>query len=632
MKSRIFSKKNVTWILLLSLLCCVMSCRKSDDSVSGEESGKIAVQFKVGGIIEGGKPSALAKAASLNEIKLEQTGTVFVKETALNKDYNMVTTITADAPAASVSGSSPTGAKASNNRAAWTTTPGVSTTTPVPANLQYRVLVFDDNGDRVKISGSSSYINSTYTASTQSQDVNAIKLDAGKYYYFVALAALTSPSTAPGGTTAITRIEDVLFDVDRTVDALHFVERQYVGNKTESGNHIININFKHVNSKVTLSVEASPEMGNITATTATISGAGKTNLASDGTKTAVAGSFPYNNITLTPFTYSSSTAIGGPSVAKSSAVFISSAGTVNGNPHTISIPSVAMNGGTARTDIPNIVVPAGTFASGVSYTVHITFQPTGIKVGGLIWARGNLSYDWTNKIYFNRYYPQESGSNYMNTDFWHWGNNANTLNPPLPKRVATNEGIDYTAFVVDPCSMVAGGKWRTPTLAEYAALGVFKVHDGSGAEGATTTAFTGGTAYSPNGSLANTFPYIYFDGTVETIGGAERLRFYKNGRYWGQITAADMTNNINGPAYGTYGIGNTNTYEPWTAQYMVQDPLTQNDGTPYPAGNNSRLHPVRVNEGSSSGGTKNFLSDRPIANDLTYTEDDRIPIRCVKNP
>ena len=108
----------------------------------------------------------------------------------------------------------------------------------------------------------------------------------------------------------------------------------------------------------------------------------------------------------------------------SSSVLVSSAG----NAHVINIiTSVSTNGSPARTDVPAINVPVGTFQKGVSYKVNLSFQATGISIGGLIWARGIWPMIGVNKIYYNRYYPQETGSNYRNTDYWNFGSYGNTI-------------------------------------------------------------------------------------------------------------------------------------------------------------------------------------------------------------
>jgi hypothetical protein len=72
---------------------------------------------------------------------------------------------------------------------------------------------------------------------------------------------------------------------------------------------------------------------------------------------------------------------------------------------------------------------------GTSYTAKVAFtNGEGIKIGNLIWARGNLSYNYTTKKYFNRPRAYMTGLLVDNkTDYWRY-DQANMLPYSFPFR------------------------------------------------------------------------------------------------------------------------------------------------------------------------------------------------------
>lgn len=596
MKSKIFTHIRVVLLFIISF--SVLSCRNTTDNVEGE--GQSTVKINLLGISE-------AIDAPLKQASVSRNGaiqTAYVAEVPYNKDYNIVATITPDI--SSVKQNAQT--QASVNPTAWTTTPQAPTTNPIGANVKYLVMVFDENGNRITAQ------EHVYDSSNQSNTANQMILNAGKNYTFVAISY--NNTTAPTFNAAATTLSDVTntIAVDNTSDYLYY--NSGLVNIIYGQQNYINITFRHVNSKVSLVVDATTEMGRITAIAANIAGTGSVNLAANGT-TASGTATPYNK----SFTFPAPNT----QIVTSSSVLVSSAG----NAHTINITSVSTNGSPARTDIPAINVPAGTFQKGVTYKVNLSFQATGISIGGLIWARGNLAYDWVNKIYYNRYYPQETGSNYRDTDYWNFGS---TETPLVPKKIIngwtdanTAPVNQITLPIQDPCKLVAGGKWRMPTVSDFANLGVFKVHNGgdmSGVnDGLSTTTFAGGTA-QPNGNITgNNFPYVYFDGTNEMGGAAVRLRFYAAGRYFGNFTTAQ--------AAAGYQNGDNAAWTANNAQYMASDAMPYLTG----ADANVRAMVPSIVNGDSSGGNKTFVTRRgQPSDDGNWSADDRIPVRCVKNP
>ncbi|WP_278551505.1 hypothetical protein [Elizabethkingia bruuniana] len=596
MKSKIFM--HITVLLLLIIYFSVLSCRSTTDNVEGE--GQTTVKINLLGITEAMDTPLKQAAAS----RTEGIPTAYVTEIPYNKDYNIVAMITPEISSVKTNAQ----AQASVNPSAWTTTPQTPSTNPIGPNVKYLVMVFDENGNRITAQ------EKIYDSSNQSDTANQMILNAGKDYTFVAISYNTA--TAPTFNTAVTNLSDVT----NTVSVVSLLDYLYFNsgplNIIFGQQNYINITFKHINSRVILSVDATAEMGRITAIAANIAGTGSVNLAANGTTTSGTAT-SYNK----SFTFPTLNA----QAVTSSSVLVSSAG----NAHVINITSVSTNGSPARTDVPAINVPVGTFQKGVSYKVNLSFQATGISIGGLIWARGNLAYDWVNKIYYNRYYPQETGSNYRDTDYWNFGS---TETPLVPKKIingwtdANTAPINQiTLPIQDPCKLVAGGKWRMPTVSDFANLGVFKVHNGgdtSGAnDGLSATTFAGGTV-QPNGNITgNNFPYVYFDGTNEMGGTSVRLRFYAAGRYFGNFTTAQ--------AAAGYQNGDNAVWTASNAQYMASDAMPYLTG----ADANVRAMVPSIVNGDSSGGNKTFVTRRGQPSDeANWSADDRVPIRCVKNP
>ena len=53
-----------------------------------------------------------------------------------------------------------------------------------------------------------------------------------------------------------------------------------------------------------------------------------------------------------------------------------------------------------------------------------------------------------------------------------------------------------------------------------------------------------GTSHANGNITSNNFPYIYFEGIQEVTRTSTRLRFYKTGRYYGNVTEADRAAGI----------------------------------------------------------------------------------------
>ncbi|MDV3982165.1 hypothetical protein CMT48_13930 [Elizabethkingia anophelis] len=520
-----------------------------------------------------------------------------VGEIPYNKEYSIIATLS-ETP------------NTNNNKSQTIASSNQMAAAPPPTllgpNVAYTVMAFDANGD-LKASQS-------YTRSTQNQSMT---LDAGKTYTFI-VVSFNSITVPP----ARQRIDDTTDYV--MFPNLHDVLYYKITMEVKYGQqNYLNVIFKHVGILVKMTVDATAEIGKITAIRQgdiTLNGSLSSLSVNDiNTNTIVRTKKGVQNYFInTPFQSSEFP----NQVVNSTSVVIPSgnADPANMGFTTFRLIGISTNGSVERPDQLKIDIPNNKFEPGKAYSVKFTFQPTGIRVGSLIWARGNLAYDWTNKIYYNRYYPQETGSNYKDTDYWNYGSSETPLVPKKIVPYATDAATDpinaITLPIQDPCKLVAGGKWRMPTVSDFESLGVYKVFNGN--TGADTT-FDGGVT-QPNGNItATNFPYVYFNGTNEVGGTNTTLRFYKAGRYYGAVTEANRA--------AGYQNGGNGVWIPDAATYMASDAVPFWTGQ---ADQNIRAEMPVIYSGNQSLGTRTFNTMRGTAQ-RNWSADDRVPIRCVKN-
>lgn len=149
------------------------------------------------------------------------------------------------------------------------------------------------------------------------------------------------------------------------------------------------------------------------------------------------------------------------------------------------------------------------FAPGKSYTANVNFENNdGLRIGNLVWARGNLAY--VDQTYLNRQRAYFTGRvvNHF-TDYWYY----NALVPfenPMIELPSSNPGEN----LLDPCRKLGKGEWRLPTEREYESLGrgVWHHHEGK--------APTGVDQADDKKRAYLAFP---------TDNGIEKLLFYKTG-------------------------------------------------------------------------------------------------------
>lgn len=584
MKNNILLKKQSKLriiCLLVSLSIVVFSCRNNTDNMNTEGGGTAIIKFNMVGIDEGSLEPL--KVASLNGVATNSSREQLIKEIPYNKDYSLVATLT-EKP---IKNNNSAQASISNSIAA------ASTTTLLPATSQYTVMAFDENGNLVK--------SASYARSSQQQNMI---LDAGKTYTFVVVSN-NSTSFSPPSRSRIDDMTDYLtshqdFLYFKTTLTLKYGEQNY-----------LDVVLKHVGIQISLTVDATPEMGNITSLGLGYRHVGASTMSMNDIITNnidrrkvlsnannigfisasfPAGTFPSQIVTTQPFIISSG-----------------DADPANVGKTTFRFQGIQFNGGNTYPGFIEIPISNDRFLPGKSYNIKFTFQPTGVKVGNLIWAKGNLSYDWVNKIYFNRYYAYETGSNYKDTDYWNYGSPETPL---VPKRImpritdAYNDPINAVSLPInDPCKLVAGGKWRMPTIADFASLGTYTL--------SSSNNFT-----QPNGTAGP--PYIYFLGTSEYSGASTTLAFYASGRYYGVVTDANRA--------AGYTNGGNSAYIANAITSMASDAI------PFWIGQvdeNMRAEMPIIYSGSAATGNT-FNTQRGIAF-RDWSADDRVPIRCVKS-
>lgn len=565
-------KKLPFFALVLALVTGGSSCSKEDRN--GLSGGEVKVEIGLVGMEDYAdgttKDNSTKSRASAHQTAGSTGSEVFRASVPYNDDYHIVATVFEENGRA-------VGNATKSPRAALTPTPTPTTTTQLGPNVKYLVMVFDENGDRIVAQ------EKVYDSTTQSNANNQMILNAGKSYTFIAVSNKTS--TAPTFNPAVTKINDVINTilVDNTSDYLYFNSgpRTIVWGQQ----NYIGITFKGINSRVKVNLNTSFIGQNITAANVGIQGSGAVNLAVNGTVTPITGT-TYTKSFVFPTLNSQN--------ITSNALVVSSAGKA----HTLNINSLTTGGGT-KSNLLSLAIPAGTFQKGVNYTLKLKIEPDGVIVGNVVWAKGNLAYNFDNDTYFIRDDPSEVGASFQSTDYWHYGYSASES--IVPQRFvsywtdATTDPINTYNYPVqngnDPCRKVAGGLWRTPSIQDFDNLGSYDVRNNDG-----SNVFF-------NGNI-NSFICFPQPGQTDPFSN-DVLKFYPGGRY-----------------YGTSALP-----APWfidRIEYMASD------AHPFSAfGAPSRPRQPTVYSGASTGGT--FLTQRVNLVDDTWSADDRAPIRCVRS-
>lgn len=477
-------------------------------------------------------------------------------------------------------------------------------------DVKYRILVFDDHEKLV----------------TQAQFISADKaasliLDAGKSYTFV-IYSFNNLKDIPAISKDVALSDLVLQKISADSELLYHKSVK----KIEFGSsNFLDVVLHHQMAKVSVVFESSPDMGVFTSIKASLGMHYPTANFNLGSKELI----PYGTPIMLPLTVT-----GQGNLWESKELII--CGTTNKG-SSLKISEITLNGMTQSIpnsgdgQIPNTGIPELTgfqIKPGFHYKLKVSFQAAGIRVNNLVWAKGNLAK--VNGIYFNRHLPEETGwaqglsygsemtlnNKRYHTDYWTFDSfePLKVINASWPN----NKHIDRIKDVVDdPCTKIIGGRWRMPTVQEFADLGD------------VNSTFTETDSQLLAKFQANGNPnvgHIWWDGVNEITGKPERLRFYAAGR-----------------AYGA-GVNPWGTWRPGYFQYLAIDAnigcLSCLQGASAPTvyeqdyknslngGCSYRLDPPTY-RGSVSG--KTFVSDRHYDGTNEFSRDERLPIRCVRD-
>lgn len=479
-------------------------------------------------------------------------------------------------------------------------------TSDLGININYRMLVYLADGSLLA------------QEQFNSEDKNAsIALNSGEELTFVVYSFGNSsniPEVSPDSKLGSEVLKGISGDAD-------FLYSKFTKKFALHSDNFLSIVLRYQMAKITVAFETPPDMGVMTAVDASL---GMHYPQAD---------FHFANNSLVPKGTGKMLPLSikeTGSLVKSEAVVLCG---VSASGKILKINSITLNGmtqpiiGTALGQMPNQSLQELTdfeIRAGYSYTLKVSFQASGIQVGNLVWAKGNLAK--VNGIYFNRHLPEEcgwiQGINYHSPDFiqnarYHtdyWTFDSFEPIKSLTEYYPTNTHPDAIKAVVDdPCIKVTGGRWRMPTIQEFTNLGTLE-----------TTLSPGVKAQQPNGNPK--VDYIWWNGHNELTKAPERLRFYAAGRGWGlgdhptglwniyhmQYHAIDAHMNLPScvAGYDTYVAGEEKFRNPETGgcTYRSDTPLYR---------------------GTLSGDT--FVSDRKFENNLHYSRDERLPIRCVRD-
>ncbi len=475
-----------------------------------------------------------------------------------------------------------------------------TTVNKIEKGVKYRIIIYDKNGNFKETK--------VYTVGSESAE-GSFKLDGGVAYQFVAISyGNTTTPTAPSTTSKIST--DVIASLGLTNTTNHALLYANVSFTPKAGTNNLNLVLKNLLSEVTLNIDASA-IGPIAKVDASLSGHYST----------------IYNIKMLDGTFTTS-----PTAQSRSFVFPTlQVSSVSSSPNIICNGSNPLSTFKATVTIGTVsrlvTINGFEILPGYRYTLNVSFIPSGIIIGSRVWAKGNLSY--SNGVYYNRSNPEETGYDYSATDYW------NYASPEIPLLPAMNTTLlaESPAIVFpvnDPCTKIAGGNWRMPTLADFEALGAPVVVDAKGVVGGVFTGVqANGVGNTTNGTKGEA-GYLYFLGKDEVSTLTAKLKFFAGGGLRGGVT-----NNI---PLSEPGVS---TFRNFDAVYHAIDsqnptPATNRDGVPAAFQSYLYAPPIFLALNENNSKQFNFLSHRFVHTGQDQSEqwakrDSRFPIRCVKD-
>lgn len=414
-------------VLCLGLIS-INSCSSRENDTPKEDINGTVLNVKITGITD--NIAVQASAVASNKIVNGSSEGQFIAE-------NRILNLNGFDAQVNVEKSGPNGL---NNSAVASSAKitGMATASPMTSGIKYRLMIYNS----ADINHTSPVANVDATSGTDP----AIKIDAGKTYNWYAFS--TNETTLPATTNGVVAKSD-LKNKDVLI-ANGSLSAQY-------GNNYLNIVFNHNTARVNISVDSRGMFGTMNANPVKNLNVNLlkygdlnvfTGLYSNTTAYASNDVTPVSNgnntlKTYTYYTVDNTTVVSAKGLnLQVNATGIVKKDTYGGSDTTVTIPD--------NTNIP-FNNNAFTLAYNNAYNLNVRLIESGVKVGGITWARSNLPWkidpvlgtrifdpNPRRAYYVGTIYPQDYG-------YYHWGGNAGG----------------------DVCNGVfPTGVWRMPTIKE----------------------------------------------------------------------------------------------------------------------------------------------------------------------
>nr|WP_199162710.1 hypothetical protein [Elizabethkingia sp. ASV34] len=413
-------------VLCLGLIS-VNSCSSRENDTPKEDINGTVLNVNIAGITD--NTAVQASAVASNKIVSGSSEGQFIAE-------NRILNLNGFDAQVSFEKSGPNGL---NNSAVASSAKimGMATASPMTSGIKYRLMIYNS----ADINHTSPVANVDATSGTDP----AIKIDAGKTYNWYAFS--TNETTLPATTNGVVAKSD-LKNKDVLI-ANGSLSAQY-------GNNYLNIVFNHNTARVNISVDSRGMFGTMNANPVKNLNVNLlkygdlnvfTGLYSNTTAYASNDVTPISNgnntlKTYTYYTVDNTTAVSAKGLSlQVNATGIVKKDTYGGSDTTVTIPD--------NTNIP-FNNNAFTLAYNNAYNLNVRLIESGVKVGGITWARSNISWKEDPVLGTRIFDPNPRrayfvGSSAGETGYYHWGAN-------------------YDSNVCE--AIYPAGVWRLPTIKE----------------------------------------------------------------------------------------------------------------------------------------------------------------------
>ncbi|WP_131828258.1 hypothetical protein [Elizabethkingia ursingii] len=426
---------------IVFMLLGLMSCSSRDNETSNITNGTV-LQVNVTGILDNVNVSSLtASASKYQNVNYASLGTTpIVKEKMLTVNGFDVL-VSADAQISSENKAN--NAIASTSQIARNE---VAAASPMIDGIKYRLLIYD-TADTNHTTPVSDIVLTSGTAPSP-----PINIDAGKNYnwYAYSINEVTLP-VATNGTVS----KDALKNKDVLLANGNLT--------TQYGTNNLNITFKRNTTRLNIIVDSRGMFGSMANNPLQTVNFGSNNLLKYGDLNIFTGEYTnINTYTVTDVAPVNTFA----NARKTYSIYtIDKATTIPANGIQVAVQSTdivkkdPLGGADVTVTVPNSAIglnnTAFTTAYGNSYNLNLNFIESGVKVGGISWARSNLSwilnFDPEGVRYFD---PNPDRAYYVK-------NPADPKNPNSCFYLAQGEiGWDYCDLAYPK------GTWRQPTIQE----------------------------------------------------------------------------------------------------------------------------------------------------------------------